>query len=263
MTKTVLITGGSSGIGLALSERLLERGYRLFWVSLDDAEIEASKAGLLRRFPEARVEGRALDLGEPHSVARIVQWVQGEGGADILVNNAGFGVYGPSARNSVDAEQAMIDVNAKALHALTRAFVPVMEAAGGGAIINVASNSAFVPTPGLAVYAATKAFVRHYSNALSQELALAGSPVRIMTVCPSAVADTPFKKRAQMDAVRTFQSFTATTAGEVADDILKGYDRGAAEVITGAAMRRAMWLMRFAPAPVVRWLTRRETGQVG
>ena len=259
MTLRALISGGSSGIGLALSERLLERGYRLFWVSLDEGEITRSRAALLERFPEAQIEGRALDLAEPQTVARIVQWVQGEGGIDLLVNNAGFGVYGDSARLAVEAEQGMIDVNARSMHAMIRAFLPLMEDAGGGTIVNVASNSAFVPTPGLAVYAATKAFVRHYSVALTQELSNSGSPVRVMTVCPSAVSDTPFKTRAAMDGVRTFESFTATTASEVASDILKGLDRGAEEVITGAAMRRAMWLMRFAPAPVVRWLTRRET----
>lgn len=259
MSRRALISGGSSGIGLALSERLLERGYRLFWVSLDEGEIIRSREDLLKRFPDAEIEGRALDLAETHSVARIVQWVQGEGGIDLLVNNAGFGVYGSSRDLTVEAEQAMIDVNARALHAMARAFLPLLEDAGGGLIVNVASNSAFVPTPGLAVYAATKAFVRHYSLALSQELRAADSPVRVMTVCPSAVSDTPFKDRAAMDGVRTFSSFTATTAAEVASDILKGIDRGAEEVITGAAMRRAIWLMRFSPAPLVRWLTRRET----
>lgn len=259
MNQRVLISGGSSGIGLALSERLLERGCRLFWVSLDEAEINRARDALLSRFPDARIEGRAMDLGDPQSVPRLVQWVQGEGGIDMLVNNAGFGVYGASKDLPVEAEQSMINVNMGSLHAMTRAFLPVLEAEGGGVIVNIASNSAFVPTPGLAIYAATKAFVRHYSRALAQELEQADSPVRVMTVCPSAVSDTPFKDRAAMQGVRTFSSFTATTAAEVASDILKGLDHEADEVITGAAMRRAMWLMRFAPAPFLRWMTRRET----
>jgi short-subunit dehydrogenase len=130
---------------------------------------------------------------------------------------------------------------------------------GGGRIINIASNSAFTPAPRLAVYAATKAFVKHYSEALQQEIKAAAGPVRLMTVFPSAVSDTPFKLRANMDRVRTFSSFTATTADEVADDILKGMDADRAMVITGAAMRRAMILLKFAPAPIVRWMTQRET----
>ena len=89
MSRTALISGGSSGIGLALSERLLERGFRLLWVSLDEDEIARARQSLLARHPDAEIEGRAMDLADPQSVARLVQWAQGEGGLDLLVNNAG------------------------------------------------------------------------------------------------------------------------------------------------------------------------------
>lgn len=261
MRRTALITGGSSGIGLALSRRLAKRGWRLLWVSLDEAELAASAASIRDDQPNAEIETLALDLSETGAVGRIVQWANGHGAIQLLVNNAGFGVYGPSAELPVDSEAKMIQVNAACLHAMTRAFLKPMEEGGGGTIVNVASNSAFTPAPNLAVYAATKAFVKHYSEALTDELEQAGSPVRIMTVCPSAVADTPFKTRAAMDRVRTFTSFTATTADEVARDILKGLDQEKRFVLTGAAMRRAMILMKLSPAPLVRWLTRRETSQ--
>lgn len=261
MRRTALITGGSSGIGLALSRRLAQRGWRLLWVSLDEAELAAAADAIRADQPNGEIETLALDLAADGATARILQWAQGLGGIDLLVNNAGFGVYGPSADLPVEAEAKMIEVNVAALHALTRAFLDPMAAAGGGTIVNIASNAAFTPAPRLAVYAATKAFVKHYSEALAEELDVAGSSVRIMTVCPSAVADTPFKTRADMDGVRTFTSFTATTADEVARDILKGLDRKKRFVLTGAAMRRAMILMKLSPAPVVRWLTRRETAR--
>lgn len=261
MRRTALITGGSSGIGLALSRRLTQRGWRLLWVSLDEAELAASAASIRDDQPNAEVETLALDLSQAGAVDRILQWANGHGAIQLLVNNAGFGVYGPSSELPVEAEAKMIAVNAAALHAMTRAFLKPMEEGGGGTIVNVASNSAFTPAPNLAVYAATKAFVKHYSEALTDELIEAGSPVRVMTVCPSAVADTPFKTRAAMDRVRTFTSFTATTADEVARDILRGLDQKKRFVLTGAAMRRAMILMKLAPAPLVRWLTRRETSQ--
>jgi hypothetical protein len=261
MRRTALITGGSSGIGLALSRRLAQRGWRLLWVSLDEAELAASAAGIRDDQPNAEIETLALDLSDAGAVERILQWANGHGAIQLLVNNAGFGVYGPSAELPVEAEAKMIAVNAAALHAMTRAFLQPMEEGGGGTIVNVASNSAFTPAPNLAVYAATKAFVKHYSEALTDELEQAGSPVRVMTVCPSAVADTPFKTRAAMDQVRTFSSFTATTADEVARDVLKGLDQKKRFVLTGAAMRRAMILMKLSPASVVRWLTRRETSQ--
>jgi len=258
MSLTVLITGGSSGIGLAASRHMLARGYRLLWVSLDAAEIEAARTQLMQTYPTAQIEGLALDLAEPQSVDRIVQWAEGQGGIDVLINNAGFGVYGFSADLPVAQERAMVDVNIKALHGLTRAFLPRLEPRAG-TIIHVASNSALVPTPGLAVYAATKAFVRHYSNALNEELREAGSPVRVLTLCPAAVSDTPFKARANMDRVRTFSSFTATTADEVARDLLHLLDTGQRERFSGAAMRRALWLFHVLPRPVLRWMTRRET----
>lgn len=263
MSRLALITGGSSGIGLALSKKLAERGYDLAWVSLDEAELAQAKADLIADHGDLRIETLALDLSSPDATRRVFQWANGLSGdgVELLVNNAGLGVYGDSAGLSIDAEQLMIEVNIKALHGLTRTFLPSMEERGG-TIINIASNSAFVPTPRLAVYAATKAFVHHYSTALQQELSSSGSSVRVMTVCPSAVSDTPFKERAAMDRVRTFSSFTATTADEVAHDIVVGLERGADRVITGAAMRRAMWLMRFAPRALIQWLTRRETGQI-
>ncbi|MFP4518548.1 MAG: SDR family NAD(P)-dependent oxidoreductase [Oceanicaulis sp.] len=260
-TPAALVTGGSSGIGLALSRRLAKRGYRLLWVSLDEAELAAAGEAVHAETPDAVIETLALDLSDDSAPARVLQWAQGLGGVDLLVNNAGFGVYGPSATLPAEAEAKMIAVNAAALHALTRAFLKPMQEAGRGTIVNIASNSAYTPAPNLAVYAATKAFVKHYSEALTQELEAAASPVRVMTVCPSAVADTPFKTRAAMDGVRTFESFTATTAEEVAGDILDGLDRNRSFVLTGAAMRRALILMKILPAPAVRWLTARETAK--
>jgi hypothetical protein len=262
MSRTALVTGGSSGIGLALSRRLAARGYRLLWVSLDEAELAAAGEAVRAQTPGVEIETLALDLSDSSASARVMQWAQGHGGVDLLVNNAGFGVYGPSRDLAPEAEAKMIAVNAGALHALTRNFLKPMEDRGGGVIVNISSNSAYTPAPNLAVYAATKAFVKHYSQALTQELEVAKSPVRVMTVCPSAVSDTPFKTRAAMDGVRTFESFTATTAEEVADDIIKGLDQNKSFVLTGAAMRRALLLMKILPAPILRWMTARETARM-
>ncbi len=259
MSRTALVTGGSSGIGLALSRRLAARGHRLLWASLDADELAGAASQVRAASQGAQIETLALDLSEPGAPQRVFDWAKRQGGADLLVNNAGLGVYGESASLPIGAEQTMIAVNIGALHALTRLFLADMTRRGAGRIVNIASNSAFTPAPRLAVYAATKAFVKHYSEALQQEIAAAGSPVKVMTVFPSAVSDTPFRVRAKMDRVRTFSSFTATTVDEVAGDIIKGLDAGRSSVITGAAMRRAMLLLKLAPAPVVRWMTRRET----
>ncbi|PWE18121.1 short-chain dehydrogenase [Marinicauda salina] len=260
--KAALVTGGSSGIGLALSRRLALQGRPLLWASLSEDEIEGAKSAIRHSIPDARIHGLAIDLAEPGAAQAVFDWATARADIDLLVNNAGFGAYGESRSLDLDREQGMIAVNAGALHALTRLFLRRMEDTGGGTIVNLASNSAFTPTPNLAVYAATKAFVKHYSEALAQELKAAGSPVRVMTVCPSAVADTPFLHAADMDGVRTFTSFTATTAEEVAGDVMAGLEQGAEFVLTGAAMRRAYWLMKILPAPLVRMMVRREVTRV-
>lgn len=259
MTGAALVTGGSSGIGLAVSRRLAARGWRLLWVSLDEDELASAAQMIKTDYTDAVIDTLALDLSDARAAPRVLEWAQGLGGVQLLINNAGIGVYGLSADLPVEAEARMIQVNVAAVHGLTRAFLRTMVEAGEGTIVNIASNSAFTPAPNLAVYAATKAFVKHYTEALTEELDGVGSPIRIMTVCPSAVSDTPFKTRARMDRVRTFTSFTATTADEVAHDIMRGLDRNTRFVVTGAAMRRAMILMKLSPAPLVRWLTRRET----
>ena len=263
MTPTILITGGSSGIGLALSKRYAAKGWRLLWASLDEAEIEAAKAEILTAQPDAEIEALAIDLSAPDAPASLAAWAEGAGGADVVVNNAGLGVYGRSGEIPLEAEQRMIAVNIAALHALSRLMLPQLEARSAepgreAVLVNIASNSAFTPLPYLAVYAATKAFVKHYTEALSLELREAGSKVRAVTICPAAVKDTPFKARADMDGVRTFDSFTATTAEEVAQDIEHAIETGKTVRISGARMRAAYLFMKIAPAALVRAITRRE-----
>ena len=263
MSRTVLVTGGSRCIGLALSREFARRGDRLLWASLKAQEIEDGRRALLADHPDAEVEGLPIDLSAPGAPEEVAGCALSRAERiDVLVNNAGFGAYGPSKDIAFERERAMIAVNVSALHALTRAFIPVMEDAGGGWIVNIASNSAYQPAPGLAVYAATKAFVKHYSEALAAELKDAASPVRVLTVCPAAVRDTDFKTDADMAHIRTFDSIATTTAEEVARDIVRGLEEGRDFVLTGAAMRRSYLLMKLLPAPAVRWLVRRELAGV-
>lgn len=257
----ILITGGSSGIGLALTRRALARGWQVSWISLDACEISAAQAALGEDFPGAQIEALCADLTAPDALERITQWVKKTAMPDILVNNAGIGVFGASASLDLAREQAMIDLNISALHGLTRAFIPLLEEKRG-TIVNIASNSAFQPVPFMAVYAATKAFVRHYSLALDRELAEAGSAVRVMTVCPAAVKDTPFKGTAGMEGLRTFESFTSTTADEVARDVMRGLDRRKRFVVSGTRMRAAYILAKLAPAGLVQAIVRREVERV-
>lgn len=257
----ILVTGGSSGIGLAISRLALARDWQVSWISLDPAEINAAQDALKGEFPDAEIDALCVDLTEADAIERITKWVKKTQAPDILVNNAGIGVFGASAAQDVAREQAMIALNVSALHAMTRAFIPILEKSGG-TIVNIASNSAFQPVPFMAVYAATKAFVRHYSLALDRELKEQGSSVRVMTVCPAAVKDTPFKGVAGMEGLRTFDSFTATTAAEVARDVMRGLDGRKRFVVSGAKMRAVYILTKLAPASLVQAIVRREVERV-
>ncbi len=259
----VFITGGSSGIGLALSKRLARRGIRLYWASLSAEEIETGRRALLDAYPDAAVEALAVDLAAPEAAQQTALWLSKQGAVDVAVNNAGVGVYGDWRETQLEAEQAMIALNVGGVHALSRLLLPQLEARAKetgrrAMLINIASNSAFTPLPRLAAYAATKAFVRHYTEGLAMELATAGSPVTASVVCPAAVKDTPFKTRAGMDGVLTFQSFTAVTAAEVAADIERVIDTGARFRVSGWRMRIAYQAMKFLPSALVRAVASRE-----
>ena len=257
----ILITGGSSGIGLALTRRALARGWQVAWVSLDPAEINTAHEALKADFPDADVDALCVDLTEADALELVLKWVKKSAAPDILVNNAGIGVYGASPQLDPAREQAMIALNVSALHAMTRAFLPLMEK-NGGTIVNIASNSAFQPVPLMAVYAATKAFVRHYTLALATELKEAGSNVRALCVCPAAVKDTPFLNTAGMEGLRTFVSFTSTTADEVARDIMRGLDGKKRFIVSGAKMRAVYMLTKLAPSALVQAIVRREVERV-
>lgn len=243
--------------------RLARRGIRLYWASLSEDEIDAGRSAVLATHPDAVIEGLAADLSMPDAPQRTASWLEPRGPLDVVVNNAGIGVYGDWRETRLEAEQAMIALNVGGVHALSRLLLPRLEARARQTgrrtmLINIASNSAFTPLPRLAAYAATKAFVRHYTEGLAMELAAAGSPVIASVVCPAAVKDTPFKARAGMDGVLTFDSFTAVSAAEVGADIERVIDTGARFRVSGWRMRIAYQAMKFLPSALVRAVASRE-----
>jgi short-subunit dehydrogenase len=186
--KTVLITGGSTGIGAEFARQLAARRARLVLVARRGERLRAL-GDELRAAHGIAVEGVAADLARPGAAARLGAAVQALGlGVDVLINNAGFGSYGAFDGQSRERQREQIDLNVGALVELTHEFLPGIERAGGG-VIHVASTAAFQPVPYMAVYGATKAFVLSFSEALWAELRPRG--VRVLALCPGAT-DTPF-----------------------------------------------------------------------
>lgn len=258
--KKVLITGGSSGIGLAMSRHFARAGYHLLWVSLSESELVKAQADLQTEFNATPVDHLALDLSGSGSAQAVYDWTSKNGWAvDVLVNNAGFGTHGFVSDIPMDRELAMIETNVLATYKLMRLYLAEMRKRDSGAIIQIASNSAFQPVARMATYAATKAFVHSLGRALQEELKLQGSKVRSITVCPSAISDTLFRSTGAMEKVRTFNGMTTTTAEEVAGDVWKAFTTDQDFMVTGSRMRALYALRRLVPYSLQQWVVRRET----
>jgi short-subunit dehydrogenase len=196
-TTTAVVTGASSGIGADIARELAQRGYGVTLV----ARREDKLRDLATELSTVRVEVIACDVADADARAGLFDEVQRRGlTVDILVNNAGIGTMGPVKDASVPDEIAQVRVNVEAVIDLTTRAVQLMVPRGRGAILNVGSTAGFLPFPGQAGYAATKAFVRSYTDGVRAELA--GTGVTIATLNPGPVR-TGFIEAAGMDE-RTF-----------------------------------------------------------
>lgn len=247
--KTVLITGGSSGIGFEMSKYFAKTGYQILWVSLFEKELETAKKALKKIVPTVKIETLALDLAKADSAQKVLVWTMtNHWTVNVLVNNAGFGLYGFTNEMDLQRELDMINLNVMNTYLLTRLFLKEMIEKDAGTIINISSNSSFQPLPKMNTYASTKAFVTHFSRGLTEELKMMKSNVKVMTVCPAAIRDTNFKKVNQMEKVKTFDGLATTSTKEVGKDIWKGFQKGKDFVVIGKKMRflyRIKWLIPY------------------
>jgi hypothetical protein len=181
---TALVTGASMGIGAAFARELATRQYNLVLVARSEDKLQAIAADLRTRYG-IKVEVIVADLtnaSAPCSIFEILtNW---DWSIDLLINNAGFGDYGEFATRDRDKQLAMMQLNMLALVELTHLFLPAMQARGSGSIINVASTAAFQPMPYLSVYAATKAFVLSFSEAIRAENR--HLKIKVQCLCPGA-----------------------------------------------------------------------------
>jgi short-subunit dehydrogenase len=179
---TVAITGASSGIGAELARVLAGRGYDLTLIARRRDRLEE----LANELSSVEVRVEPCDLADAGARDQLIATLTADGPTVTgLLNNAGHGSHGRFHELDLDWERNMIELNVAALHHLTGAFVPRMVAQGTGAILNVASLAAFQPLPNMATYAATKAFVHSFSEAVHEELK--GTGVSVTSLCPGPV----------------------------------------------------------------------------
>jgi hypothetical protein len=243
--KTALITGASSGIGEAFAAALAKEGTDLILVARSRSRLE-ELAEKLRSEHGRRVEVICADLSDASPGAALATEVARRGlVVDLLINNAGFGTVG--AFHTLDAarEQQEIALNAAAVVDLSHAFLPQMLDQGGGAIINVASLAAFQPTPFMAVYGATKAFVLSFSLGLWAEYRKQG--LRVLAVCPGPVETAFFEATGNKDLRKTVPNSLVWTAEAVVALSLKSLRQGKTVVVPGYQAKAVTWISRLMP----------------
>ena len=212
-----LITGASSGIGLALANIMASKGHNLILVARNEPALLSLKQSLTKQYAVA-VEVMTMDLSLPNQAEALYQQCKTKHfTVNCLVNNAGFGDYGNFDVAKVKIYSNMLQLNVVALTELTAYFVEDMKQRGAGRILNVGSIAAFQPNPGLASYGASKAYVMQFTEALNYELR--GSGVSATLLSPG-VTETGFVSRANMQHAANAQK-GLMQADEVA---LAGYE---------------------------------------
>lgn len=237
-----LITGASSGIGLALAREFARRGHALVLTARREAELQAL-ADSVAAEGHVRPLVIASDLGTPAGVAAFAEALRARGlEPAFLVNNAGFGLLGAAAQLDRARQLAMIDLNMRALTDLSLRLLEGIKRQRGG-ILNVASTAGFMPGPSMAVYHASKAYVLSLTEALHAELQMEG--VRVCALCPGPVATEFFQQAGKPDV--DLPSLFLRTPERVAREGYEGFMAGHRVVVPGAPNRIVTLLARLLP----------------
>ena len=224
-----LVTGASSGIGKCFAQKLAERRHNLILVARREERLNAVAEELGQRYGIA-AEVLVADLTNSADLERVAQRIKLLDALELLVNNAGFGITKPFATSEIDKQIEMIKLHAIANVRLMRAALPAMIARQHGGIINVSSTAAFFPLPNNANYAATKAYLNVFTEALHYELQ--GTGVRVQALCPGFTY-TEFHD--QFDNVRRSEipEFLWMPAGQVVEESLDALETGRVVYIPG------------------------------
>lgn len=242
----VLVTGASSGIGAEFARALAHRGANLVLTARSVERLEQLALDL------GRVNGVltrvvVADLGAADGIGALLDGVDALGvRIEHVISNAGFGSTGRFVNTDAAAESRMVRVNCEAVLALARHFTPSFVESRSGGILHVASTAAYQPTPYMATYGATKAFVMSFSLALREELS--GTGVRVVTLCPGPVP-TGFQQVAGV--AEPLPRLSVLSAASVVEAALQGYDRNTALVVPGALNSLQTSAVKLLPRPLV------------
>src|SRR5438552_6828361 len=251
-----LITGASAGIGREFARQLAGRAQSMILVARREDRLAELREELQLQHPNVRIRLRNVNLADLVQLKELMEWLDRESiDVDVLVNNAGLGDSGLFARSDSIRNEQMTLVNVVALTSLTRHLLPQMIARKRGGILNVSSSAGFLPIPNFAVYAATKAYVTSFSEALRAELH--GTGVSVCALCPGPV-HTEFQEVASRPGGQpdSGPEFVHVSVEQVVRDALAALEADRPLVIPGFAMKLGIFLVRITPMPILRWASR-------
>jgi uncharacterized protein len=241
---TCLVTGASSGIGAEIARELARRGHGV--------TLAARREERLRELAEeladehgVRAETVSADVADEAARRRLkAELTERNLAVEVLVNNAGFGSGGRFHELDREREVEMAELNVVAVVDMTGRLLPEMVGRGRGAVLNVASSAAFQPLPRQATYAATKAFINAFTEAL--HIDLAGTGVTATVLCPG-FTETEFAEVGGVGDFEQLPSFLVDTAREVAEAGIEGLEKGKRSVVPGPHNVMTALGGRFAP----------------
>ncbi|MFW5888920.1 MAG: SDR family NAD(P)-dependent oxidoreductase [Bacillota bacterium] len=232
-----LITGASSGIGKELAIQLASKNYNLILIARRLEKLKELKTKLTN----VEVTIYQTDLSDNNQLEKLLNNLKNHK-IDLFINNAGYGMIGKSYNLPTENELNMIDLNIKSLHILTKFALENMSC---GKIVNISSLAAYLPTPKLASYAATKAYVSSYSEAINYELKIANKPLKVLTVAPGPVK-TEFNQVAKAN-----QKLKALDVKKCVKIIIKGIDKNKSLIIPGFKMKIFYFFVKILPKKII------------
>ncbi|RLD52566.1 MAG: short-chain dehydrogenase [Bacteroidetes bacterium] len=254
--KTTLITGASSGIGKELAHVYAENNYNLVLVARRKNNLEDIKRDITKKH-KVSVKIFDLDLSNIESAEQLYKEVSSKNiKVDVLINNAGYGVSGPFTDTDMEKETGMLVLNMVTLTKLSKLFANYFIKNGGGHIINIASTAAFQPVPTMATYAATKAYVLSFSEAIAYELK--SQNVKVTAICPGAT-QSEFAQSADMGDTAMFNK--APTSRELAEFTYEAMIKGKTTAIHGTKNNFLTFTIRLSPRKLVTAIAAKMVGQ--
>jgi hypothetical protein len=252
--KRALVTGASSGIGAALANQLAELGVDLVLTARRKAQLDGVAEACRKH--GVTVEVVVADLGKPEAASQV--W-SAAGRVDILINNAGFGYFRRFDAVDWNRDAELIQLNMTALVELCRKMID-SKPASRAYLVNIASIGAYQSVPNMALYAASKAFVRNFTEGLHDELREVKSPLTATCICPGGTV-TEFHAQAGAGNYGWVANHSMKSAEAVAAITIKAMRKGKRTVIPGLINKLSCWGVRFVPRRISSWMSRRVLGK--